>query len=118
MKHAVIAILLATGAIIAMAAATGTPGGDNIPVVRERFVTRLEPNANIDSVAVSPASGGGPALLFATAKSTDVIKVFDASSGQELREFGGSGTSPGQFQRPNGVAGAGGWNEADSKVHH
>lgn len=104
MKRAVIAILLATGATIATAAATGTPGGDNIPVIRERFVTAPEPKANIDSVAVSPASGGGPALLFATAKSTDVIKVFDASTGLELREFGGSGASPGQFQRPNGVA--------------
>jgi 3-phytase len=104
MKHAVIAILLAATGAIAIGETTGIPDDTSIPVVRERFVTSLEPEANIDSVAVSPASGGEPALLFATAKATDVIKVFDASSGKELRELGSTSISPEQYQRPNGVA--------------
>jgi 3-phytase len=72
-----------------------------VAMIDERYITTLEPEANIDSVAVSP---GQPALLFATAKATDVVKVFDASSGIELEELGGSGKSPDQYLRPNGVA--------------
>jgi 3-phytase len=72
-----------------------------VAMIDERYITTLEPEANIDSVAVS---SGQPALLFATAKATDVVKVFDASSGIELEELGGSGKSPDQYLRPNGVA--------------
>ena len=72
-----------------------------VATIDERYITALEPQANIDSVAVAP---GEPALLFATAKATDVVKVFDASSGVELEELGGSGESQEQYRRPNGVA--------------
>jgi 3-phytase len=72
-----------------------------VAAIDERYVTALEPEANIDSVAVAP---GRPALLFATAKATDVVKVFDASSGAELKELGSSGKERGQYLRPNGVA--------------
>ena len=72
-----------------------------VATIDERYITALEPQANIDSVAMAP---GKPALLFATAKATDVVKVFDASSGVELEELGGSGESPEQYLRPNGVA--------------
>jgi len=72
-----------------------------VATIDERYITALEPQANIDSVAVAP---GEPALLFATAKATDVVKVFDASSGVELEELGGSGESQEQYLRPNGVA--------------
>lgn len=76
------------------------PARDTAVTIDERYITALEPEANIDSVAVA---AGQPALLFATAKSTDVIKVFDASSGVELSELGGRGTSPDHYLRPNGV---------------
>ena len=69
--------------------------------IEERYVTSLEPEANVDSVAIAP---GEPAVLYATAKATDVVKVFDASTGTELAELGGSGKSPDRYQRPNGVA--------------
>ena len=72
-----------------------------VATIEERYVTALEPEANIDSVAVFP---GRPALLFATAKATDVVKVFDASNGVELEQLGGSGKSPDRYLRPNGVA--------------
>ena len=80
--------------------ATGT-GAESPSTIQERYITRLEPEANIDSVAVAP---GHPALLFATAKATDVVKVFDASTGNELAELGGAGASPEHYLRPNGVA--------------
>lgn len=84
--------------------ATATAAGAAEIVVGERYVTAAEPAANIDSVAVAPAHGGRPALLFATAKETDVIKVFDAATGDTLREIGGSGSAPADYRRPNGVA--------------
>lgn len=101
MKLPIITTLLA-GAFCAAAApavAAGTP-----VVVGERYVTAAEPAANIDSVAVAPARDGEPALLFATAKATDVVKVFDASTGSLLREIGGTGSAPEEYRRPNGVA--------------
>lgn len=72
-----------------------------VVTIEERYITALEPEANIDSVAVAP---GDPALLFATAKATDVIKVYNASSGVEINELGGSGQSSDHYLRPNGVA--------------
>jgi len=104
MKHAAIAILLTASGALYIGGCGGSAGVGGIPVVPERYVTALEPKANIDSVAVAPSASGEPSLLFATAKATDVIKVFDASSGAELRELGGSGASPEDYQRPNGVA--------------
>jgi len=101
MKRLIIATLLA-GALCAGAAAA-TAGGSPV-TVDERYVTTPEPAANIDSVAVAPAGDGGPALLFATAKETDVVKVFDASNGSPLREIGGTGSAPEAYRRPNGVA--------------
>lgn len=87
--------------ILAGAALQPAPAAAPVVTIEERYITPLEPEANIDSVAVAP---GAPALLFATAKATDVIKVFDASNGVELRELGGSGASSEQLLRPNGVA--------------
>lgn len=107
MKQPVIAILLIAVGTAAACTDDGLAGRADIPVVPERYITAFEPEANIDSVAVSPAGDGRPALLFATAKATDVIKVFDAASGSELLELGGSGTLPEHYQRPNGVAVAG-----------
>ncbi|MEX2125327.1 MAG: phytase [Woeseia sp.] len=86
---------------------TGSSGGAETGTaitVKERYITELEPEANIDSVAVAAGHPGQPALLFATAKETDVVKVFNASTGQELEELGDSGTAPDRYRRPNGVA--------------
>lgn len=104
MKHSAIAILLTAAGALYVGGCGGSAGIGGFPEVPERYVTALEPEANIDSVAVAPSVAGGPSLLFATAKATDVVKVFDASSGAELGELGGSGASPEDFQRPNGVA--------------
>jgi 3-phytase len=78
--------------------------GAGLAQVAERYVTRSEPESNIDSVAVAPAGGDEPALLIATAKHTDVLRLFDAADGRPLHSLGGSGAQPGQFRRPNGVA--------------
>lgn len=101
MKPLFITTLLA-GALCVAGAPAGAAG---LPVtVDERYVTPAEPSANIDSVAVMPARDARPALLFATAKAADVIKVFDASTGSALREIGGSGSAPEKYRRPNGIA--------------
>lgn len=71
-------------------------------VVKEAFVTPSTPEENIDS----PASWlqDGKRMLVATAKATDQLVVYDGDTGQRLRTVGGTGTAPGQLQRPNGVA--------------
>jgi 3-phytase len=98
MRHTSVAILLLTG-LHAGAALAQTA------VIEERYITERVPEDNIDSVAVAPAENGQPALLFATAKANDVIKVYDASTGEEvIDELGGPGPWPDQYQRPNGVA--------------
>lgn len=98
MNCTIIATLAAAATALSVTAAAAPV------VVDERYVTPAEPAANIDSVAVAPARDGSPALLFATAKDTDVVKVFDASSGAPLREIGGSGSAAASYDRPNGVA--------------
>ena len=98
MRHATVTILLLTGLH-----AGGTLA--QTAVIDERYITERVPDENIDSVAVAPAENGQPALLFATAKSTDVIKVYDASTGEEVvEELGGTGPWPDNYLRPNGVA--------------
>jgi 3-phytase len=57
---------------------------------------------NIDSPAVWHGPDGQHWLL-STAKTTDVLVVNDAATGQELRRVGGTGTKPGQLDRPNGI---------------
>jgi 3-phytase len=104
MKQTVLAVALGAFSSVAMQpsrADSTTPSIAPAITIEERYVTSLEPQANIDSVAISP---GRPAVLFATAKATDVVKVFDASTGSELAQLGGSGTSPDRYLRPNGVA--------------
>lgn len=39
-------------------------------------------------MTVAPAEGAGPALLFATAKDADVLRVFDAADGRALHSYG------------------------------
>ena len=71
-------------------------------VIAERFLTARDERDNVDS----PAIWHGPAgqhWLLATAKSTDVMLVYDAANGAFLQRFGGTGTGPGTFKRPNSV---------------
>ena len=45
--------------------------------------------------------------MLTTAKATDVILVHDAATGAAIRRVGGTGSGPGQLERPNGVAAIG-----------
>lgn len=72
-------------------------------VVAEAWETVRRPEEAVDSVAVWPGRGARPWLL-ATAEATDRLLVFDAGTGEPLRDFGGSGEAPGLFRRPHGIA--------------
>lgn len=107
---------LSSTALIAFAAACSTEGAalgdsavreqspaDEVPVVREAFVTPLDTLDNVDSPAVWHGPDGQHWLL-STAKEADVILVHEAATGQPIRRAGGPGTQPGQVERPNGIA--------------
>lgn len=97
MNHLLSTTLLVVTSLPVMAAA-------GVVTIEERYITALEPESNIDSVAVAPAGNGRPALLFATAKETDVMRVFDAATGEDLGNIGTPGAAPDQYLRPNGVS--------------
>ena len=99
----VLAVL--TVALIAACAGPRPQTVDSSGDVRlvERWTTTPTPVDNIDSVTTWH-SPDGKAWLFASAKDVDDIVVFDADSGANLQRIGGSGTGPGQFERPNGIA--------------
>lgn len=101
MKHQIITILLICTTSIGSIAAAEVTAPVTVHTIEEQFTTLLEPEANIDSVAVWPAGSDRGALLFATGKATDVVKVYDAASGEELLEIGANGSA--QYKRPNGV---------------
>lgn len=82
------------------------PGGPEpapYPVVQETWVSPADESMNIDSVAFW-AGPGGERWVIATAKASHVLRVLDAGSGALVRDVGGPGDAPGQFQRPNGIA--------------
>lgn len=83
-------------------AAGEAPPPDTV-VITEVFHTVRDTMLDIDSPAVWHGPGGQHWLLV-TAKVGDVIRVHDATTGEHLRDVGGSGAGPGQFERPNGVA--------------
>jgi len=74
-----------------------------VPVVVERYVSPAYPKDELDSLITWPTEDG-KTWLIATAKSGHRLVVFDADTGERLREVGGKGSAPGQFLRPNGVA--------------
>ena len=82
---------------------TAAAGKDDIPVITEAFHTTMTPEDNIDSPA-SWTAPDGTVMVFATAKATDKLVVYDGSTGATLRTVGEPGTGAGQFDRPNGVA--------------
>ena len=71
--------------------------------VAERYVSEDRPQDELDSLATWTAEDGRTWLI-ASAKSTHRLVVYDADSGERLRDFGSEGSGPGQFNRPNGVA--------------
>ena len=93
----------ATDAPTAQPPAGGALFSPDEPVrVAEAFATAMTPDDNIDSLAAWHAPDGA-VWLFATAKSTDQLLVYDGLTGETLRSFGSRGEGSGQFRRPNGV---------------
>jgi len=94
---------VASVAVLAVAVTACRSGArlqPRLALVPELYESQRYPLENIDSLAVW-ASGR---WLLCTAKSTDRLLVFDTASGRLVREYGESGSAPGQFRRPNGVA--------------
>ncbi|MQA90405.1 MAG: phytase [Gemmatimonas sp.] len=75
----------------------------DLPVVEVVYETARDTADNVDSPAVWHGRAGEHWLLV-TAKEGDVIQVLDARNGESLHRVGGSGTEPGQLERPNGIA--------------
>lgn len=72
-------------------------------VIQETFMTHGNNSDDIDSPAVWHGQQGQHWLV-ATSKSADKLFVYDAATGEIIKTFGSSGTGPGQFKRPNGIA--------------
>jgi len=85
------------------ASTTAAPGIGTAVQVLESYISENNAADELDSLAVWPNERDG-AWIIGTAKSTHRLVVFDADSGERLREVGGKGPASGQFNRPNGVA--------------
>lgn len=99
-------VCVALAALMLTACATApAPREDRSAGVRlvERYTTTPTPVDNIDSVATWRGADGRH-WLFASAKDVDNLVVFDAETGAHLRRVGETGSGPGQFERPNGIA--------------
>ena len=70
--------------------------------VDEAFLTPFDTTDNVDSPAIY--HGPDRTLVFASAKTTDAVIVYDAATGETLQRLGRSGGRPGELRRPNGVA--------------
>ncbi|MBF6022573.1 phytase [Lysobacter niastensis] len=100
------ALLLTACTATAPRTATPSPAPQTAPevtTVAERYVSAETPQDELDSLATWPTEDGRTWLI-ASAKSTHRLVVFDADSGERLREIGSEGAALGQFDRPNGVA--------------
>lgn len=103
---AVIATLLLTACATAPRPATAPPttqAAPDVNTIAERYVSAETPQDELDSLATWPTEDGRTWLI-ASAKSTHRLVVFDADSGERLREIGSEGAAPGEFNRPNGLA--------------
>lgn len=103
---AVVATLLLTACATAPRPATAPSAAQAAPSVNpiaERYVSAETPQDELDSLATWPTEDGRTWLI-ASAKSTHRLVVFDADSGERLREVGTEGAAPGEFNRPNGLA--------------
>lgn len=74
-----------------------------VPLVYE---TSVPPGGHgeLDSPAVWIAPDPSRSLLFVTDKTLDYVEVHDPVQNTYVGRFGGSGSEPGRFQRPNSVA--------------
>jgi 3-phytase len=94
----------AGGAADSVAAADGGAADSvDVVIVEEAFETERDTLDDVDSPAVWHGPEGQHWVL-TTAKATDVILVNDAATGEPVRRVGGTGSGPGQLERPNGVA--------------
>jgi 3-phytase len=73
----------------------------SMPLIAERWISEATPES-IDSVA-SWRTSEDKMLVFATAKDSGTVRVYDASDGRFLRSLGNAGTALGEFDRPNGI---------------
>lgn len=70
-------------------------------IIDEVYQTARDTVDNIDSPAFW--KNDTTAWLIATAKSTDLLYVYDAETGETIKTVGGTGTEPGKLKRPNGI---------------
>jgi 3-phytase len=61
-------------------------------------------NGEIDSVTLWDVPGSAESLSLSTDKTNDRVEIHLVSTGQFLAYLGGTGSGPGQLQRPNGIA--------------
>lgn len=71
-------------------------------VINEKITTAWNDKDNIDSPAFWYSDS--VKYLFATAKSSDVVVVYNAETGKEIKRIGISGKGKGELKRPNGIA--------------
>jgi 3-phytase len=73
-----------------------------VAVIEETFVTPLDTLDNVDSPALY--HHGETDWLLATAKTSNVVIVYDAGTGAVVRRIGQGGAEAGRLHRPNGIA--------------
>jgi 3-phytase len=71
-------------------------------VVEEAFISVSTPEHNVDSPTLWLAPDGST-WLYATAKDTDLLLVYDGDSGVLKGTAGAPGEGPNQLKRPNGI---------------
>ncbi|MBC7893832.1 MAG: phytase [Cytophagaceae bacterium] len=81
---------------------TVSPARPDTVIVAESFITPFDTIDNVDSPAVYHDAERH--WVLASAKTTDAVIVYDASTGTVIRRLGTSGTGRGQLRRPNGIA--------------
>ncbi len=75
----------------------------NVAVIKEVFSTLRDESDNVDSPALWHGSQGQNWLL-ATAKESNLIYIYDATTGEKISQFGQTGSKLGELLRPNGIA--------------
>ena len=108
MKYHHILVALAAAVLVSCGSNTKeeqTTQGEEFPIasVTEAYQTERIEADNIDSPAIWHGPNGEHWCL-ATAKSTDVMVIYDAVTGETIQRYGETGTGEGQYMRPNGVA--------------